>query len=217
MAEEKANKEDGKEETVSKKDLDALRAKLESRLGEANKAKNEAEGRLAAVESRLVGSQFDVKIPEQDEDGKGIDAPTKAALTGLLEKAKETERNLVTSIQYALQQKAEALSWEVAIAVEAVDDREEILTKIRSAKTPNDMEAVAREIRLEYKEAKLDSSKTEKEDSTNPGRSFADGQGKPSPNRNKALEKSIQDIDVNDTDAQKKLDALYEEVTALSR
>lgn len=208
MAEE--TNEKNNQEMVPKADLDALRSTLEAKAAAARKEASEVKNRLREVETRIIPSDYEIKL-EPDEDGEiKIDGSTKEKIGQLTKQAIEAKQNLASAVGYAMDASAKALSWEVAVEVKAVEEQEDIYEKLKAAETPREMEIMAKEIRLEYKSKKPNTTSNEETGEGTPNsRQFATGQGKGTINVNQARLKAIEEIDINDPEAQKKLDALY--------
>ena len=209
-------KEEGKEKgkEVTKEDMDSLRSELDTKVAAANQRATDAEGRASQAEARVVGKDYDVDLPDADQE---LTSEKRSELTGALRKGKEAQSNLTQIVPMLVEQQAKALALEVVLEYEAKTDIETIKSRIKAGGTPAKMESIAREISLEYKEKAIEAkAKGEGDDDDNADesgstRKFAEGGGKGGAGPNKIL-KDIDDIDVDSPDAQKDLDALYEQL-----
>lgn len=220
MTEDKNDKGDA----PTKADLDTLRSQLDKKVSAAQKRASEAEGRASAAEAKVVNDNFKINIPEASEEG--ISEEQRTELTGALKQGQEAQRNLATLIPKYLEQQAKALAFEVAVDSNATDDMDDILDRLSAIKSPNDMDALAKEIKLEYREAKIkdtaDGKKGDKEskDDDTSGRKFDEGGGQGGINESSAVKKKIDEVkittqssadDINK--AQQDLDSVYEQAT----
>ena len=221
-----AEKEEGnKGDAPTKEDLDHLRSQLDTKLAAANKRAADAEGRASSAEAQVVGSKFNVNLPESEE---GLSDEQRTSIKGALQEGEDAQKNLATLVPRYLEQQAKALAFEVAVKSSAVDDVEDIRSRLSAIKTPTEMESLAKEIELEYREAKLaEKSTSKKGKDENPDdpddtskRQFDEGGGSGSANKVSAVEKKIDEISIDSgssvedlKNAQKDLDSVYEDAT----
>lgn len=212
--------DEGKTTTVSQEDMNKLRASMDSKVSELTQRAETAEARANAKDqNQRLSDIYEVNLePKKNEDGEDqpLTPEQKTAVSKALESGKAAAGNLATTVNYALDQRSEVLSWEVASEIEALDDRKEIQGRIRKAKSPSEMDQIAREIKLEYKEdgksPKGGKSKEDKDDNSN--RQFSQGGSRGSGTTSDELVRAIAEIDPGSPDAQKELDKLKSKLPA---
>ena len=209
MAEETGDKAPTQEE------FNKLRSELDTKVAEANQRADDASNRASQAEARVVGDEFKVDLPDSEES---MTAEQRTSVAKALEKGAEASSFLKQMTPMLIESQAKALALEVALEHEAGSDVDSIRTRIKAGGTPAKMEALAKEISLEYKEKAIEAKakgKGDDDDADDSGsdRKFAEGGGKGSVSPNKFI-KDVDDIDIDDPDAQKNLDKLYETLTA---
>lgn len=209
MAEKEKGSEGG-DKVPTQEQFDEQKASLQKQVSEANKRTKAAEGRLTEQRSFIVPPELDITLPDSkdevteeqmDKAKKGIEAGQRAA------------SNLNQLVPRYVTANAKALAYEVVVTAEALDDLEDVVAKLEQAGTPTAQEALAKELALSYRETALSEKsskggkkKSKDDSSTSDGETFDQGGGG-SVAANQVL-KDIDDVDPNDPEAQKKLDAL---------
>ena len=177
----------------------------------------------------MVGDKFKVDLPKSggdDDDESGWTDEARAKVDVALKSGAEAQKNLAMLIPQYLKHQAEALAYKVAVKAEALDEVDDIQAKLNDIKTPEAMNTLAKEIELEYREAKVKDGSTKKgedkgsEGSSDSKRKFDEGGGSGNASSESAVQQKIDNINVNAltstedlAKAQEALDDAYEEAT----